>query len=101
MRFALGQLMLFLVIGSATGAFAAIAEAEGGCDEGCGEGDEECCPLVCPRCVCSARGVTLDVPQAVALPGTEELLWVDLAGDAVEPESADADEILHVPIAAS
>lgn len=92
--------MLLLVVGSATGVAAAVVEAGEGCDEDCGEGDTGCCPLLCPRCVCAARGVTLVVPPTVELPAAECSMLGDAKGEVVAPESADADEILHVPIPA-
>lgn len=96
-RRAVALLTLCLVVGSASGAFAAMAES---CDEQCEDGDEDCCPLVCPRCVCAARGVTVDVPHVALLPTREESRLPDLIGDVMAPSSADPREIFHIPIAA-
>ena len=100
MRRVVALLVLFLVVGSATGAFAAMAEAAKACDEQCGDGDEDCCPLVCPRCVCAARSLAVDVPNALVMPGAEPSRQPTLGGDDGVPESAEPDEILHVPIVA-
>jgi hypothetical protein len=98
-RRALALLMLVLVIGSATGAFAAMTD-ESSCED-CGETDAGCCPLVCPQCVCIARGVAADLPAGGALlppPGGEAV--VSVGEEAGAPESAEPREIFHVPIAA-
>jgi hypothetical protein len=94
-------LMLFLVVGSATGVFAAVAEATS-CEQGCGgEDGEDCCPPVCPQCACAARGIAVTTAQTMLLPGPEWSTFAAVSSDATTPESADADEILHVPIVAS
>jgi hypothetical protein len=91
-------LLFFLVIGSATGAFAAIADEEG-CED-CGEQDSGCCPLVCPQCVCIARALTA-VPVAGAIvPPPDVGAVVRVGEDAGAPESAESREIFHVPILA-
>lgn len=98
MRRLVAALLFFLVIGSATGAFAAIAD-EAGCED-CGEQDSGCCPLVCPQCVCIARAVTA-VPAAGAIvPPPDVGAVVCVREDAGAPESAELREIFHVPIVA-
>jgi len=90
--------MLSLLVGSATGAFAAASEE--GCED-CGERDTDCCPPVCPQCVCVARGVTADVPEAgVVLLALEGNAVVSPGEDTRAPESAEPGEIFHVPIVA-
>jgi hypothetical protein len=97
-RCAVAVLMLFLMIGSATGVFVEMVEGGDSCEEDCG--GEECCPIVCPRCACAARRVAVDMPTVAALPAMEGMQLADLVGDVVAPDSAEADEILHVPIVA-
>lgn len=97
-RRTLAVLVLLLTVGSATGVFAAVAEADGSCEEDCGDGDAGCCPLVCPRCVCAARGMTAHMPGETGLPAADAVAS-DVPGDrTVAPESPDAGEIFHVPI---
>jgi hypothetical protein len=98
-RRAVALLMLFLVVGSATGAFAAVTE-EASCED-CGEQDRDCCPPVCPRCVCIARGVMADVVAGgVVLAPPEGKAVLSVREDAGAPESAEPGEIFHVPIVA-
>lgn len=98
-RRVLALLMLFLVAGGATGAFAAVS-AEASCEDCC-EQDTGCCPPVCPQCVCVARGMTADMPvTGPVLPAPEGKRVVSAGDDAGAPESAEPDEIFHVPIAA-
>ena len=96
-RGAVALLMLFLVVGSATGAFAAVTQ-EASCED-CGEQGTGCCPPVCPQCVCILRGVMAEVVAAgVVLPPPEGGTVVSLGEDAGAPESAEPGEIFHVPI---
>ena len=98
MRRSVALLLFFLVIGSATGAFAAIAD-EAGCED-CGEQDSGCCPLVCPQCVCIARAVTAVPAAGAVVPPPDVGAVVCLGEDAGAPESAEPRDIFHVPIAA-
>lgn len=98
MRRPVAALLFFLVIGSATGAFAAIADEEG-CED-CGEQDGGCCPLVCPQCVCIARAVTAVPAAATVLPPPDGRTVTSVGEDAGAPESAEPREIFHVPIVA-
>ena len=98
MRRAVALLTLLLVVGTTTGAFAAVAEAAG-CAEACGDGDEDCCPLVCSSCVCAARALALDVPHAAALPVAQAARTATVRADVVDPTPVEPGEIFHVPIA--
>jgi hypothetical protein len=90
--------MLFLLVGSATGAFAAVG-SEASCDD-CGEQDTGCCPPVCAQCVCAARSITADVPDAIAsLPPADGSVVSSVGEEDGAPESAEPAEIFHVPIA--
>jgi len=96
-RRAFALVMLLLVVGTATGAFAAVTQ-EASCED-CGEQGTGCCPPVCPQCVCIARGVTADVVAAgVVVPPPEGGAVVRVGEDAGAPESAEPGEIFHVPI---
>lgn len=99
MRGPVALLMLVLVVGSATGAFAAVAEAAT-CQDDCEQGDADCCPPVCPQCVCAARGIVVVSPQPIALPSAAWSRMEAIDREVSAPESADGDEILHVPIVA-
>ena len=91
--------MLFLLVGSATGAFAAVG-AEASCEH-CGEQDTDCCPPVCAQCVCAARSITADVPEAIAgLPPPDGCRVMIVGDEDGAPQSAEPGEIFHVPIAA-
>jgi hypothetical protein len=94
-RRAVALLLVFLVLGTATGAFAAVI-SEAACED-CGEGDDGCCPPVCPECICVARSAAADVPQILGLPGLVGSAGPGHIDEPTAPASADPREILHIP----
>ncbi len=102
-RHAVACALLLLILGTSSGAFAAIGEAltdDDACTDECEDGQEGCCSPICATCACAVRIVNVVLPGAVAMPVPERRAVDSVELAAGQPESPDPGDILHIPIAA-